>query len=740
MFPPSDTAVNVSPSEEVIQSAPAAMRPFSIATALSAALCLSACAHDPAPQDPQPNPDGATDAGPDHTMSDNPLFQASTLPYGAPDYDAIKMEHFQPAFMAGMEQHLEEIAAITANEEAASFDNTIVAMERSGALYRRASDVFFSLTGTVSDEAIRALESELAPLTSEHSDAITLNAELFARVDAVYQARDSLGAEDKRLVEKTHERFVRAGAKLDDDAKTKVRAINTELSALTTEFSQNLLAASQDNAVLVDTEAELAGLSPGEIAKLGAAAEAAGKPGKYLINLLNTTRQPILASLENRALRQKVWEASASRGSEDNAKVLARIVELRANKAGLLGYATWAHYVLDAQMAKTPDAVLGILDDLAPKAVAKAKAEAKAIKKAIKKSGGKFELEAWDWAFYAEKVRKQKFDLDEAEVGAYFELDNVLQNGVFFAMNQLYGITFEERDDLPTYHPDVRTFEVFNEDGSSIGLFYADYFAREGKRGGAWMNAIVGQAKLLERKPVIVNVLNVPKPAAGEPALVSFDNATTMFHEMGHGVHGLFSQATYPTLAGTAVPRDYVEFPSQFEEDWLIDPKVLANVAKHYETGEPIPAALMKKLLESRKFNQGFDSSEYLGAALLDMEWHMLAPGAEVPAAADFEQQALARHGLDFAPVPPRYKSGFFAHTFAGGYSAGYYAYLWTEVLAADAFAYMGTQGGLTRENGDKIRDLILSRGNTIEPMQQYINYRGQEPTVDALLVRRGLD
>ena len=714
------------------------MRTFALVVAL--ALPLAACAHEGAVK-PTPDPSPSDDAQTDTQEDQNPLFAPSALPYRAPDYAAIQLEHYRPAFEKGMRDHAAEIAAIAESEEPPTFENTLVALERSGQLFTRTSDAFFSLTGTVSNDEIRALQTEMAPKLSAHEDAILLNAALFARVDAVYAARESLGGEDLRLVEETHERFVRAGAKLDEDTKAKIREINGELSALTTEFSQNLLAASKDNAVVVDDVAELAGLSEGEIANLAAAATTAGlEDGKYLINLLNTTRQPILDSLDNRDLRRRVWEASATRGAKDNAEVLKKIVALRADKARLLGYPTWAHFVLESQMAKTPAAVLGILDDLAPKSVAKAKADAKVLEKAIKKAKQKHALEPWDWAYYAAKVRAEKFDIDEAEVRAYFELDNVLQNGVFFAMNQLFGVTFKERDDLPVYHPDVRTFEVFDEDGTSVALFYADYFARDGKRGGAWMGALVGQSRLLEQKPVVVNVLNVPKPAPGEPALLTFAEATTMFHEMGHAVHGMFSDVTYPSLAGTNVPRDYVEFPSQFEEDWLIDPKVLANVAKHYETGEPLPKALLDKLLASRKFDQAFDSTEYLGAALLDMEWHMIDADATIDDAQKFEDQALAKHGLDFRPIPPRYKSTIFAHTFAGGYSAGYYAYLWTEVLAADAFAYMGTQGGLTRKNGDEFRAKILSRGNSVDPMAQYVSYRGQEPTVDALLVRRGLD
>ena len=699
---------------------------------------LGACAHDRS--EPQPQPDTTvTDTTPPPAAEDNPLLVPSSLPYGAPAYDQITLAHFGPAFERGMQEHLDEVAAIVANAEPPSFENTIVALERAGQTLSRTANAFFSLTGTMSTDELRAIETDLAPKLSAHQDAIVLDAKLFERVAAVHAA-GGLQGEDLRLVEKVHERFVRAGAQLDEASKARIREINVELSGLTTQFAQNLLAASKANAVVVDDVAQLVGLSDSDIASLAAAGKAAGLDGKYVINLLNTTRQPLLSSLDNRELRKRVYEASAARGVAENGPVIQRIVALRAEKAKLLGFPSWAHYVLEEQMAKTPDAVLKMLDELAPRAAARAKAEAKQLQKAIKAAKQKHPLEPWDWAYYAEKVRTKQFDIDENEVRAYFELERVLQDGVFFTMHELFGLTFKERDDLPVYHPDVRTFEVFDHGGDSIGLFYADYYAREGKRGGAWMDEIVGQSKLLGRKPVVVNCLNVPKPAEGEPALLTFAEATTMFHEMGHAVHGLLSDATYPSLAGTAVPRDYVEFPSQFEEDWLIDAKVLTNVARHYQTGEPIPKALLDKLLASREFNQGFDSLEYLGAALLDMEWHMLAPGAEVGDVQQFEAAALARHGVDLPAIAPRYKSTYFAHVFAGGYSAGYYAYLWTEVLAADAFAHMGTRGGLSRQNGDAFRAAILSRGNTIDPMQAYVGWRGQEPSIDALLKRRGLD
>jgi peptidyl-dipeptidase Dcp len=707
----------------------------SLVPALVGALLLGACAHDPQPPEPKVTP--TADSTP--TTEQNPLLRESTLPYGAPDYTAVQLAHFGPAFERAMQDHAAEILAIADNAEPPSFDNTIVALERSGRTLSRTANLFFSLTGTMSTDELQVLEAELAPKLTAHSDSITLDAKLYERVAAVYAARESSTGEDRRLIEKTHDRFVRSGAKLDEPSKEQIRGINSELSSLTTTFSQNLLAASKANAVIVDDVAHLAGLSEGDIAGLAAAAKTAGMDGKYLINLVNTTQQPLLSSLSHRPTRQRVWEASAQRALAESSRVIQRIVTLRAAKAKLLGYPTWAHYVLEEQMAKTPDAVLKILDDLAPRAAAKAKAESKLLAKAMKADVPKGTIEPWDWAYYAEKVRAKQFDIDEAEIRKYFELERVLKDGVFFTMGELFGLRFVEREDLPVYHEDVRTFEVFDESGAAIGLFYADYYAREGKRGGAWMDELIGQSKLLGDKPVVLNVLNVPKPAPGEPTLLSFDDATTMFHEMGHAVHGLLSDATYPSLAGTSVPRDYVEFPSQFEEDWLLDPKVLGNVARHHQTGEPIPKPLLDKLLASRKFNQGFESLEYLAAALLDMEWHLIASGVDVGDVAAFEAAALAKHGVDFRPVPPRYKSAYFAHVFAGGYSAGYYAYLWTEVLAADAFAFMGSKGGLTRANGDELRRLVLSKGNTVEPMQQYVEYRGQEPSVDALLERRGL-
>lgn len=723
------------------------MRKSVLALAVGTALILSACSDEPANDATSTSGDSnvvATSTTTDIDAS-NPFYSESSLPYHAPDFTKIKVSDYMPAFKAGIAQHAKEIADIANNAEAPTFDNTIVAMEKGGKLLTRVSSVFFNLSASDGNEQLQKLQAELAPMLSQHEDDIMLNDKLFARVKAIYEQRDSLTEnEAKRLVDVYYKKFVRAGAKLSDSDKAKIRDLNTEESKLTTEFHHHVVDVFEKGGVVVDDKAELAGLSDSKIASLAAAAKKHDQEGKYWIALVNTTTQPILQHLENRALRQRIWEASASRntsGDVDNRQIITRLAALRAEKAKLLGFSTWADYVLDNQMAKTPKAVFKMLDSMAPAVVAKAKQEAADIQAAIKADGKDFELQPWDWAYYAEKVRKAKYDLDESQLSPYFELNNVMKNGLFFAMNKLYGITFKERPDLPVYEPDVKAFEVFNADGSSIGLFYADYYARDGKSGGAWMNAYIPQNGLMQDKPVIVNNLNITKPAAGEPTLLTYDEVQTMFHEFGHAVHGLFSDVKYPSLAGTSVPRDDVEFPSQFNEDWSINPIVLANYAKHYKTGEPIPQELLKKLLASRKFNQGFGTLEYMEAALLDMEWHTLPEGKTIAPkdVEQFEHDALAKHGVYMPVIPPRYKSDYFSHVFSGGYSAGYYAYLWSEVLAADAFTYMKDNGGLTRENGDAFRKDILSKGFTQDPEQLYIHFRGQEPTTDALLIRRGL-
>ncbi|SHE71286.1 peptidyl-dipeptidase Dcp . Metallo peptidase. MEROPS family M03A [Microbulbifer donghaiensis] len=718
------------------------MRKSLLATAIGASLVLAACS-DGKPNNSQALAEktpttSAESMDTKDVSSANPLLQASPLQDQAPQFDKIKVGHFRPAFNSGFEQHRDQISAIADNAEPATFDNTIVAMEKSGELLSRVARVFFSLASLNSDDEIQEIQAEVAPQLSEHNDNIYLNPTLFARVDSIHQHKSELSAEDQRLVDFYYDQFVRAGAKLSEQDKAQVRTINTELAKLSTEFNNNILDSFKNDVILVADKEELDGLSEDQIASLAAAAEGAGKEG-YMISLVNTTRNPILGSLKNRELRQKIWESSANRAADNNGPLLVRMAELRADKAKLLGYADWASYVTADQMAKTPQAVFKILDDLAPKAVAKAKAEAADIQAIIEQEGGDFSLQPWDWAFYAEKVRAAKYDLDESEVKPYFEFNRVLDDGLFFAMQHLYGITVKARSDLPVWNPDVKAYEIFNADGSSVGLFYLDPYAREGKSGGAWMDEYVTQSHLLGNKPVVYNALNIPKPAQGQPTLMTFDEVSTMFHEFGHAVHGLFSQVKYPSLAGTATARDFVEFPSQFHEDWSIEAAVIANYAKHYETGEAIPQALLDKILKAHKFNQGFDTTEYLASALLDMEWHSIPAGTKIEDFNAFEKQALAKHGIDYAPVPPRYKSAYFSHIFAGGYSSGYYAYLWTEVFAADAFAYLQEKGGLNRKNGDSYRKHILSMGNSQDLMEDYLQFRGQEPSVDALLVRRGL-
>ena len=720
------------------------MKKTLLASAIASVLALSACTDNkPAAEQQTPAPAVAATQGADATMA-NPLLTVSPLQYQAPQFDLIKVEHYLPAMEAGIIENAAEIETIANNTEAATFDNTIVALEKSGALLDRATSVFFNMTGTISNPEILKIQATMAPKLAAHGDNISLNPKLFARVKAIYDARKDLklDSEALRLVEVTYERFVRAGALLNDEQKTTIRALNEEHSKLANQFGQNLLKITKDIAIFVDDKAQLAGMSDAEIAAAAEGAKARGQDGKYIIELTNTTRQPALAVLENRELRQKVWEASAFRGTTgetDNRPLVARLTQIRAEKAKLLGFDTWADYQLGQSMAQKPQAVLSMLSSMVPAVVANTKLEAAAIQEMIKAQGGDFELQPWDWEFYAEKVRKAKYDLDESQVKPYFEFERVLQDGVFYTMNQLFGITMKPRPDLPVYHPDVKAYEVFDADGTSLAIFYADYFAREGKRGGAWMSSFVNQNALLGDKPVVVNVMNIPKGPAGEPTLVSYDNVTTMFHEFGHGLHGIFSKVTYPSLSGTAVSRDFVEFPSTFQEDWAAHPQVLANYAKHYKTGEAIPADLLAKILKSRSFNQGYDTLEYMAAALVDMEWHSLPAGAPLQDVEKFEAGALKKHGVDFAAVPPRYKSTFFSHSIGGGYSAGYYAYMWSEILAADAFAYVQSQGGLKIENGNNYRTNILSVGNTKPPMEAYKAFRGQEPTTDALLIRRGL-
>jgi peptidyl-dipeptidase Dcp len=711
---------------------------------IAASLTLAACATTP-------KSDAMTESSPAVASpaaaiaASNPLFTQSPLYLQAPPWDLIKDEHYQPALEEGMRQQKAEVRAIADNPAAPTFDNTIIAMERSGALLSRARRAFNVATGTNTNDTIQKIESDMAPKLSQHADSIYLDAPLFARIHALYQKRDSLGLDpvSMRLLERYHLDFVRAGAQLSEADKTVLRALNEEDAKLSTKFSENLLKDTQDGALVIDNVAELDGLSPAEIEAAAGAAKARNLEGKWVIPLVNTTTQPKEALLTNRAVRERLYRASIGRGQHggehDNRQIIARLAQLRAQKAKLLGFDSYANYVLDDQMAKTPQAAIKLLSQVGAAAVTRAKSEAADIQRVIDREHGGFKLQPWDWAFYAEKVRKQKYDLDESQVKPYFELDHVLKDGVFFAAHQMYGVSFKQRTDLPTYNPDARVWEVLDADGSTIGLIYTDYFARDSKRGGAWMDSLVDQTDLMGTKPVVINELNIPKPAAGQPALLTFDEVTTMFHEFGHGLHGLFSKVKYPYMSGTATPRDFVEFPSQFNENWALEPTVLANYAKHHQTGAPMPAALVAKIKKSSTFNQGFDTLEYTEAALVDMEWNALPASAPLQDPVAFEAAALKKHHVDLSQVPPRYHSTYFSHIWPGGYGAGYDAYLWTAVLGADSYAWFNEHGGMTAGNGKLYRDGVLSRGGTMDAHQMYLDFRGHEPGVEPLLKQRGL-
>ena len=688
---------------------------------------------------------------PADAAQDNPFFTESPLPLKYPQFDKIKDSHYAPAFDRGMAEHLKEIEAIANNPAAPTFENTIVAMEKSGQLLTRATTVFFSLVGLENNDAKRELQSTYAPRFAAHGDAINLNPKLFARVQALYDKRDSLGldAEGKRLVERYYIDFVRSGAKLDEAGKARMKEINGQLAALGAQFNQNVLAEVNDSAIVVDSRDQLKGLSEEQIGAASEAAKKRGLDGKYLLTLLNTTGQPPLAQLENRALRERLYKASIARGSRgnqfDNTAIISQVLTLRAERAKLLGYPNHAAFVLEDETAGTTQAVNDMLVKLAPPAVATARREAadmQAVIDAEQKALGQptFKLEPWDWAFYAEKVRQQRYNFDESQLKPYFEMVNVLENGVFFAANRLYGLTFKRRTDLPVYNPDVLVYDVFDADGKQLSIFVADMYARESKRGGAWMNAYVSQNKLMGTLPVVANHLNLPKPPAGQPTLMTWDEVTTTFHEFGHALHGMFSNVTYPTFSGTSVPRDFVEYPSQVNEMWADWPEVLANYAKHYQTGAPMPKELLDKVLAASKFNQGFATTEYLGSAMLDQSFHQL-PAGQIPAASDiiaFEANALKRNGTDFYAVPPRYRTTYFSHIM-GGYSAGYYAYIWSEVLDAESVEWFKENGGLTRKNGDWFRAKLLSRGGSEDAITTFVEFRGRKPTIEPLLKRRGL-
>jgi len=676
---------------------------------------------------------------------DNPFATPSPLPYQAPAFDQIHNEDFQPAIDEGMRVQLAEVAAIAADTAAPTFDNTIVALERSGQLLTRANIVFQALTQANTNDTLQALQTELAPRLAAHADAIHLNAPLFARIKALHDRRTALGLDPVRqfLVERYYKDFVRAGALLSDADKTKLRALNEEESKLSTEFQIRLLAATKAGGLVIGDQVDLAGMSDGEISAAADAAKARGLDGKWVLPLQNTTQQPPQASLRSRVVRERLYRASTTRAEHgdgnDTRALVQRLAPLRAERAKLLGFASIAAWVLDDQMARTPDRALQLLTDMVPAINAKVATEAAAMQALVDREQGNFTLEPWDWQYYAEQVRKARFAFDESLLKPYFELDRVLQDGVFFSAHELFGLTFRERKDLPVYHPDVRVFEVFDADGSSMALWYCDYFKRDNKIGGAWSGSFVDYAGLLATRPVIYNVANFSKPAAGQSALLSYDDVTTMFHEFGHALHAMLAHVEYPRLTGTNVATDFVELPSQFNQHWALYPSVLAHYARHYRTGQPMPESLVEKLKAARTFNMGYATSEVVQAMLLDMAWHTLPPGAPPADVATFEAGALARFHVATPLVPPRYRTPYFAHIWSGGYTANYYAYMWSEVLEADAWAWFTEHGGLTRANGQRFRDLILSRGGTADADVLYRTFRGRDPQVGPMLEARGL-
>ena len=713
---------------------------------IATTLALAACSQQPDDTGAPPAPAASTAGAETPTgIAANPFYNASTLPFQAPPFDKITDADYQPAIEEGMRQQMAEIREIADNPEPATFENTYVAMEKSGAMLHRVMAAFDDVTSANTNDTLQKVQEDMAPLLAAHDDAIHLDSKLFARVEAVYNQRATLDLdpESARLVEVVYKDFVRAGAKLSDADKAKLKDLNKEESSLSTAFTNKLLAATKDAAPVIEDATMLAGLSDAELAAAADAGKARGLDGKYVLSMQNTTQQPELQSLSDRDTRKTLFDASWNRAEQgddnDTRKTIERLAQIRAEQAKLLGFPSYAAWKLDDQMAKTPEAALKFMQDLVPAVTARAEAEAADIQSLIDEQHGNFKLEPWDWSFYAEQVRKARFDLDESQIKPYFELDNVLQNGVFYAANQLYGLTFKERHDIPVYQPDVRVFEVFDKDGSSMALFYVDYFKRDNKGGGAWMSNLVEQSKLLGTKPVIYNVCNFTKPAEGQPALLSFDDVITMFHEFGHALHGMFADEQYPTLSGTNTARDFVEFPSQFNEHWATDPKVFANYAKHHETGEAMPQALVDKMTRAGKFNSGYNMTELVSAAMLDMNWHMLGADAPLQDTDQFEADALKKDKLDLSYVPPRYRSSYFQHIWGNGYAAGYYAYLWTEMLADDAFIGFEEKGGLTRENGDRFRDMVLSRGNTVELAKLYKDWRGKDPSVEPMLENRGL-
>jgi peptidyl-dipeptidase Dcp len=674
----------------------------------------------------------------------NPFYAPSTLPFQAPPFDKIKDSDYEPAFDAGMAQQLKEIEGIADNSEAPTFENTFVAMEKSGRLLNRVEAAFNDVSQANLDDALQKVRDAMGPKLAAHQDAIFLNPKLFQRIEAIYNQRKSLklDPESLRLVEFDYKLFVHSGAKLSDADKAKLKKMNEEESILENDFQNKLLAGTKDAAYHTTDKSALAGLSEAQVSAAAQAAKERKMPG-YVVSLQNTTQQPSLDVLSDRASRQTLFEDSWNRtergGANDTRATIARIAQLRAEKAKLLGFPNYAAWTLEDQMAKTPEAVQKFLFALVPGSTANAVAEAKDIQALIDEQKGGFQLQPWDWNYYSEQIRKKKYDIDETQVDQYFELNNVLENGVFYAANQLYGLTFKERKDIPVYNPDMRVFEVFDADGKPLALWYCDYFKRDNKAGGAWMDVLVQGSKLLGTLPVVYNVANFAKPAPGQPALLTFDDVTTMFHEFGHALHGMFGDTEYPTLAGTNVPRDFVEFPSQFNEHWASYPAVFDHYARNYKTGAPMPADLADKIRKTKTFNQGYDLTELLAAAELDMQWHILPASAPLQNPDAFEKQALEKTHLALSYVPPRYRSSYFLHIWANGYAAGYYAYLWSEMLDDNAFQWFETHGGMTRANGDRFRKMVLSRGNTEDLAKMYAAWLGAEPNIEPMLKYRGL-
>lgn len=710
-------------------------------------LLIEACASS-APLPVAPASVGARSPAGDEAarVRENPLLVESTLPFHAPPFDRIIDADFLPALEMGMRRQLEEVAVITSQPEPPTFENTLVALERTGELLTRVSKIFFALTQASSNETLEKVQLEIAPRLAAHQDAIELDPKLFARVKSIYVARDSLGLsqEAKHLVERYHRRFLRAGAELPEAVKARLTALNQEESKLSAEFHEKLLAASNAAAIVVDDREMLLGLGEDDVVAAAEAAKARGLEGKWLLTLQNTTQQPFQSSAEVRALRERLFKASTKRAERrddhDTRPLILRLAALRAEKARLLGFSSYAAYVLEDQMAKTPENASKLMTDMVPGATLKARGEAAKMAVIAAKEDKTLELAPWDWQYYAEQVRKAEFAIEEAQLKPYLEFDRVLQDGVFYAANLFYGLTFVERKDIPVYDPSVRVFEVFDENGASMALWYADDFKRDNKSGGAWMDSFVDQSELLATKPVVFNVCNFTRPAAGQPALLTFSDVITMFHEFGHALHGLLSSVKYPSLSGTNVPRDFVEFPSQFNENWALDPLVFAKYARHYETGAPMPKTLVERLVASRSFNQGYTTTEYLAAALLDMAWHNTPPADGNQDVESFEMSALKRFAVDVPLIPPRYRSSYFSHIWDGGYAAGYYAYLWSEVLDHDAYQWFVEHGGLSRENGRRFREMILARGGTVDVAELYRAFRGRDPSVAPLLRHRGLE